>query len=228
MRIENLRSPLICTSATPGTVCTRGLTSRLIRSVISSGDSVSLLNASQMVGVASASTLAMTGSSMAAGKRPRTRDTRSRTSAAPSSGLLLSLKRTVIWLCSERDVEVMMSTPSMPAIESSSGLVTCDSITSDDAPVRRVVTLTTGSSMRGYSRTCRRNTETAPMSTSSSDITVAKTGRRIEISENFIASLLDCFSDRPTPPRRLVHADGPTAATPRATGVPRRRQCPRP
>jgi hypothetical protein len=49
--------------------------------------------------------------------------------------------------------EVMMSTPSMPAMESSSGLVTCDSMTSDDAPSSRVLTLTSGSSMRGYSRT---------------------------------------------------------------------------
>jgi hypothetical protein len=46
----------------------------------------------------------------------------------------------------------MMSTPSMPAMESSSGLVTCDSMTSDDAPSSVVLTLTSGSSMRGYSR----------------------------------------------------------------------------
>ena len=39
------------------------------------------------------------------------------------------------------------------AIESSSGLVTCDSMTPDQAPSSRVLTLTRGSSMRGYSRT---------------------------------------------------------------------------
>ena len=66
------------------------------------------------------------------------------------------MKRTVIWLCSEREIEVRMSTPSMPAMESSSGLVTCDSITSEDAPTSVVATVTTGSSMLGYSRTCRR------------------------------------------------------------------------
>ena len=54
-----------------------------------------------------------------------------------------------------------MSTPSMPAIESSSGLVTCDSMTSDDAPISRVLTVTTGSSMRGYSRTDSRVNETS-------------------------------------------------------------------
>ena len=139
-----------------------------------------------MVGVASASTLAMMGSSTASGSRPRTRETRSRTSAAALSGSFSSLKRTVIWLCSAREIEVMMSTPSMPAIESSSGLVTCDSITSDEAPIKRVLTLTTGSSMRGYSRNDRRSNETRPISTINSDSTVASTGRRIETSDNFI------------------------------------------
>ncbi len=156
---------------------------RLMTSVTSSGLSVSLVKASQTVGVASASTLAMTGSSTASGRRARTRETRSRTSAAASSGFFSSLKRTVIWLCSEREIEVMMSTPSMPAMESSSGLVTCDSMTSDDAPTSLVVTVTTGSSMRGYSRTDSRSKDTTPMSTIISDITVAKTGRRIEVSE---------------------------------------------
>jgi hypothetical protein len=71
----------------------------------------------------------------------------------------------------------------MPAIESSKGLVTCDSMTSLDAPISRVLTVTTGSSMRGYSRKLRRWNETSPTSNSISDITVAKTGRRMEISE---------------------------------------------
>jgi hypothetical protein len=76
-----------------------------------------------------------------------------------------------------------MSTPSMPAMESSSGLVICDSITSDDAPTSRVLTVTTGSSMRGYSRTVSWLYETMPTSTISSDITHASTGRRIVSSE---------------------------------------------
>ena len=54
-----------------------------------------------------------------------------------------------------------MSTPSMPAMESSSGLVTCDSMTSDEAPTSLVVTVTTGSSMRGYSRTASRSKDTS-------------------------------------------------------------------
>jgi hypothetical protein len=47
-----------------------------------------------------------------------------------------------------------------------------------------VLTVTTGSSMRGYSRTVSRWNDTRPISTISSDITVASTGRRIEVSDS--------------------------------------------
>ena len=107
----------------------------------------------QITGKASASTLAITGSSMSCGSRWRTRETLSRTSAAAESGLRLRVKRIDIWLCSWRLTEVMTSTPSMPASESSSTLVICDSITSLEAPAKRVSTVTTGSSIFGYSRT---------------------------------------------------------------------------
>ena len=129
-----LRSPKMRTSATPVTVCRRAFTTRLTRSLISSRERVSLENASQMTGKASASTLAMTGSSMACGSRLRTRDTRSRTSAAAVSASFSSRKRTLICACSGRLMEVSTSTASMPAMESSSGLVTCVSITSAEAP----------------------------------------------------------------------------------------------
>ena len=122
------------TSATPVTVCSRGLTMRLSRSLISSGLRVSLLKASHITGEASASTLAITGSSTASGRRLRTRAVRSRTSAAALSASFSSRKRTLIWLCSARLMEVMTSTASIPAIESSRGLVTWDSITSAEAP----------------------------------------------------------------------------------------------
>ena len=133
-RMANLRSPKMRTSATPVTVCRRALTMRLTRSLISSRERVSLENASQMTGNASASTLAMTGSSMACGSRLRTRETRSRTSAAAVSASFSSRKRTLICESSGRLMEVSTSTASMPAIESSSGLVTCVSITSAEAP----------------------------------------------------------------------------------------------
>jgi hypothetical protein len=59
--------------------------------------SVSLVKASQITGKASASTLAMTGSSIACGRRLRTREVRSRTSAAAASASFSSRKRTEIW-----------------------------------------------------------------------------------------------------------------------------------
>ena len=88
-----------------------------------------------MIGCESDSTFAITGSSTVSGSRPRTRDTLSRTSAAAASGLLVILNRTLIWLRSERLCDVISSTPSMPARESSSGFVTCDSTTSAEAPL---------------------------------------------------------------------------------------------
>ena len=129
-----LRSPKMRTSATPVTVCKRGLTTRLTKSLICRGFRVSLEKASQITGKASASTLAITGSSMACGRRLRTREVRSRTSAAAVSASFSRRKRTVICDCSARLMEVITSTASMPAMESSSGLVTCDSTTSADAP----------------------------------------------------------------------------------------------
>jgi len=85
--------------------------------------------------------LAITGSSTRREAAAHARDAVAHLRAAVS-GSLVRRKRTVIWLLSVRDTEVMMSTPSMPAIESSSGLVTCDSMTSDEAPSSRVLTLT--------------------------------------------------------------------------------------
>ena len=114
------------------------------------------VTAIQITGNESASTLAMTGSSTLSGSRARTRATLSRTSAAAESGSRVMRKRTLMLLCSERLNDVSSSTPSIPARESSSTLVICDSITSADAPGYRVPTLTTGSSIFGYSRTARR------------------------------------------------------------------------
>ena len=117
-----------------------------------------------MIGCESASTLAMIGSSIVSGSLPRARDTLSRTSAAAESGSRFSVKRTLMRLVSERLCDVITSTPSMPASESSSSFVTCDSTTSADAPRYVVLTLTTGSSMRGYSRTDSRVYEMRPIS----------------------------------------------------------------
>ena len=183
---------------------------------------VSELSASHTTGKASASTLAITGSSMLCGKRPRTRLTLSRTSAAAASGSRSSLKRTVIWLDSWRLTEVIMSTPSMPASESSSGLVIWASTTSLDAPASRVLTLTLGSSMRGYSRTLRPRNETQPTSKISSESTVANTGRRMAVWGNCISGPRALPSPPPAPGCRLGPPFASAAAQP-PPPPPRRR-----
>ncbi len=60
---------------------------------------VPAVTAIQMIGNESASTFAITGSSMLSGNRARTRATLSRTSAAAESGSRVMRKRTLIWLC---------------------------------------------------------------------------------------------------------------------------------
>ena len=159
-----------------------GLTKVLAISESCKAEWVSELSAKKITGCASASTLAITGSSIPWGKRWRTREVLSRTSAAAESASRESANRMEIWLRSWRLLEVMTSTPSIPASESSSTLVTCASTTSLDAPAKRVVTVTTGSSILGYSRTDRPLNDTAPTSIMSKESTVANTGRRIEVS----------------------------------------------
>src|SRR5687768_13325278 len=75
----------------------------------------------------------------------------------------------------------------MPESESSRIFVTCDSTTSADAPRYTVWTLTIGSSIRGYSRTASRVYEMSPMSRMTSDSTVARTGRLMQISGSRMA-----------------------------------------
>ena len=87
-----------------------------------------------MIGWASASTLAMVGSVTSLGNCRRTRLTRSRTSDVAASMLTVERKRMVMRLCSAREVDSMVSIPSMPASEPSSTCVTCDSMISAEAP----------------------------------------------------------------------------------------------
>ena len=114
-----------------------------------------------MVGVASASTLAMTGSSTASGSRPRTRETRSRTSAAASSGFLLELEahRDLALLgARDRGDDVHAVDAGDRVLQRLGDLRLDDLGRGADQPV---VTVTTGSSMRGYSRTDRRSKDTS-------------------------------------------------------------------
>jgi hypothetical protein len=59
----------------------------------------------------------------------------------------------VIWLCSGRLLDAMVSMPAIPAIDASRIWVTWLSMISALAPGYSVVTLTTGWSILGYSRT---------------------------------------------------------------------------
>jgi hypothetical protein len=135
-----------------------------------------------MMAWASASIFDTTDSSAASGSSARTRATRSRTSFAAESTSRSGTNSTVIWLTSSRDTDFTVRTPSIPAIESSSGWVICDSMTWGLAPLYTVRTETTGVSIFGYSRTDSREKQIAPSSTIIRLITVASTGRRMQIS----------------------------------------------
>src|SRR5688500_5845923 len=79
--------------------------------------------------------------------------------------------------------ECTRSTLPQPAITFSMICVMRDSTTSDDAPRYRVSMFTTGRSTSGNSRSESRVTAPIPRMNSSSDITIAKTGRRTDRSE---------------------------------------------
>ncbi len=126
--------------------------------------------------------MATTESSAASGRRARTRATRSRTSLAAASTFRSGTNSTVICDTSSREEDFSVRTPSMPAIESSSGWVICDSMTCGLAPLYTVRTETIGVSIFGYSRTVSRSKEITPSSTTIRLITVANTGRRMHSS----------------------------------------------
>src|SRR6266508_4200121 len=130
-----------------------------------------------MMGKASASCLAMIGSLISSGSKPRTRETRSRTSCAQrsmsrarSNSMVMLLTCSRLWL-----VRVLM--PSMLLISSSSRSLTSVSTTAALAPGYTVVTLTIGGSMSGNSRTGRRDRPMTPKRMSARLIIVARMGR---------------------------------------------------
>ncbi len=96
------------------------------------------------------------GSSISSGSRLRTRPRRSRTSLAASSESVPRRNCAVIWVFSERLMELTKSRPSMPESTSSTGWATWDSMISGLAPGYMTLTVTIGTSMLGYSRTARR------------------------------------------------------------------------
>ena len=89
----------------------------------------------------------------------------------------------MIWLTSSRLCDLMVLMPSMPDSASSIGVVITLSTTCAVAPLYTVRTDTMGGSIFGYSRTDRRSNEMMPSSTIIKLITVASTGRLIEMSD---------------------------------------------
>ena len=146
---------------------------------------------------------------MPCGRRWRTRETLSRTSAAAESGSRERTNLTVIWLCSWRLMEVMTSTPSMPDSESSNTFVTWDSTTVEDAPTYLVSTVTTGLSILGYSRTVSRLKDTQPNNTINKESTVAKTGRLIDISGSCMPGPQNVWINEKQPVRRVEPRERP-------------------
>ena len=115
--------------------------------------SLSLESASQKNGCASADCFAITGSSTSTGRRPRTRDTLSRTSCAATSTGRSSVNSSVMLLVCSADWLLSVRIPWIVDSSSSSTSVTAVSTTWALAPGRTVVTEMTGGSMSGSSRT---------------------------------------------------------------------------
>src|SRR4029079_11757709 len=140
-----------------------------------------------MIGNASASCFAITGSSTSSGRRPRTRDTLSLTSCAAASISRSRLNSRVIVLTCSWLALVIARNPSTLDSSSSRTSVTADSTTCGLAPGRRTVTDTIGGSASGNSRTGNRVYEITPTSTSPRLIMLDRTGRRMNLSANCIS-----------------------------------------
>ena len=223
MRIEKRRSPAMMTSDTPGSLARRSWICVSASVDSSSCEVCSPESASHRIGLASASRLATTGSSTSSGSLLRARATRSRTSFAASSTLRSRSNSTVICDTCSRLSEVRWRTPSMAISWSSSGCVTEVSITSGAAPGSTVVTATTGGSTSGYSRLGRRSSAIAPKRTITSDITVERTGRSMQVWESFTPPLR-------RPPRPRAWSPAAARHAPRRPARPcgcRRRRCDR-
>src|SRR5205085_2628683 len=137
------------------------------------------------MGVASGSDFWMIGGSAVVGRRLSTVLTLSRTSCVATSG---SFERSKLIVMDERPVLEDERNSSMPVAvltAPSSTSVTSVSISCGAAPVLVVVTETVGMSIFGKRSTPSVKKEKPPMTVNAKMITVAKTGRRTQISANF-------------------------------------------
>ncbi len=120
---------------TSGMVCTLSLNVLMAISEISSKLRLSLLIFRKTMGTRSASALETAGLSTSGGRKRMTCDTLSRTSLAAASKSTSRSNSTVIVLRPSRLTDVRVRIPATPLMDSSSGSVICDSMTSALAPV---------------------------------------------------------------------------------------------
>ena len=136
------------------------------------------------MGAESGSTFSMIGDSVPAGKRDSTVPTFSRTSLAASCTLRSSTNVAKTCDCPSMVEERSSSRPPMVLTTSSIGLVIWLSISSGEAPGRRVVMVIVGRSTFGKMSTPSRAKEARPSTTRVAMTMVVKTGRRTKTSRN--------------------------------------------
>src|SRR5437764_10345962 len=132
----------------------------------------------------------MIGGSAVCGRRLSTVLTLSRTSWVATSG---SFERSKVIVMDERPVLELERNSSMPvAVLTAPSItsVTSDSISAGAAPVLVVETVTVGMSIFGKRSTPSVKKENPPMTVNARMMTVAKTGRRTQISANFCITYL--------------------------------------
>ena len=146
------------------------------------GVSVGAFTATETIGVEAGSIRRMIGSSISRGSSPRIAATLPRMSCEAFSVGTPTLNCTTTLDSPSCDVDSMWRTPSTVLTVSSMNFVTSRSTVSGDAPVYRVVTVTTGNSTSGKRSTFSAWYDVRPSTASAAIIIVAKTGCLIERS----------------------------------------------
>ena len=146
------------------------------------GVSVGAFTATETIGVEAGSIRRMIGSSISRGSSPRIAATLPRISCEAFSVGTPTLNCTTMLDSPSCDVDSMWRTPSTVFTVSSMNFVTSRSTVSGDAPVYRVVTVTTGNSTSGKRSTFSAWYDVRPRTASAAIIIVANTGCLIERS----------------------------------------------
>src|SRR5687768_9309365 len=197
------RAPMTSTCPTPDTVSRRRRRSLSTYSEMSRcepGPETAMVT----TGMAPGSKFCTIGGSASVGRSPRMVEILSRTSCVATSRSFSRLNEimTTDTFSEENDVSSLM--PLIVLTASSILSVSSVSISSGAAPGSTVVTMTNGNSTFGKRSTPSLRYENAPMTTSARMITVAKTGRRTQISASFCMGSIQfrfhaCKQPRPQP-----------------------------